>query len=73
MLERCCELGFLQEAFTPPPVGGELGSDELQGNVALQARVVRFVDATHTTAADQRLEAVTKKFVANPRIYRARH
>ncbi len=58
MLERRRALGLAQEALAKALVGRVFGCEQLEGNVALQSRVVGAVDDTHPTAAEDGLEPV---------------
>ena len=66
MLERRRALGLAQEALAKALVGRVFGCEQLEGNVALQSRVVGAVDDTHPTAAEDGLEPVPQQVGAEP-------
>jgi hypothetical protein len=65
VVERGCELGLAQEPLPEPLVLGELRRQELEGDIALQARVMGAVDDAHATASDERLDPVAEELGAD--------
>lgn len=68
MLERRRELRFRQEPLPEALVPGELRRDQLQRNVALQARVVGLVDNPHPAPAEERLDPIAEELRSDPRV-----
>ena len=68
VLERGGVLRLAQEALAEGVVLGQLGREQLQRNVPLQARVVRTVDDAHAAAADELLDAKAQELAADPRV-----
>ena len=73
MVERGGELGLAQEPLAESLVLGQLGREQLERDLALQARVVRPVDDAHAAPAEQRLDPIAEQLRADPRVYRKRH
>jgi hypothetical protein len=58
MIERRSRRRFLFEATHPIPVQSELGRQDFQRDFAIQTRVLRKVDFTHATCAEERTNLI---------------
>ena len=65
MVERGRELRLAQEPLAEALVLGEFGREELQGNLPLQAQVLRQVDDAHPAPPEQTLDPVAGKLRAD--------
>ncbi len=68
VVDRGRELRLAQEAVAERFVLGEVGGEELERDVALQALVLGQVDDAHAAAAEQGLDAVPGELGADPRV-----
>ena len=73
VLERGRQLGLGEEALAEARVPGQLRGDQLERDVALQARVVGAIDDAHPAATDERLDPVAEKRGPDPRVCGNRH
>ena len=58
MIQRRCSKGFPLEAFASGRIPGQLFRQKLQGHMAAQLEVFRFVDHTHAAATKLFQDAV---------------
>jgi len=73
VLERSRELGLLQEALAEALIRHQLRREQLESNVALQARVVGAIDDAHAAGAQQDLDPVAGELGAETGISGGRH
>jgi hypothetical protein len=73
MVERCSQLRFAQEPLAEAVVRRQLGRQQLQSDLPLQAEVVGPVDHAHPAAPQQRLDSIADELGPDSRIFRYRH
>ena len=73
MVERGGELRLAQEALSEAPVLGQLRCEQLEGDLAVERKVVGPVDDAHPAAAEQRLDPVAEELRADARVCRGGH
>src|SRR5439155_809261 len=64
MIQRRQHLGFALEAGHALGVGGEVGEQDFERDVAVQARVASAIDFAHAARAEQRDDLVRADFCA---------
>ena len=60
---------FLSEPRQPQVVGRKAGRQDLQGDVAVQARVARLIDVAHPAAGDQIVHLVGSEMGAGLKVH----
>ena len=73
VVDRGGELGLPQEALTETLVPGEIGGEQLQGDLALEAQILGQVDVAHPAPAEQGLDPVAGQLGTDAGICGERH
>ena len=73
MVDRGRELGLAQEALAETLVPGEIGGEQLQGDLALEAQILGQVDVAHPTPTEQGLDPVAGQLSTDAGICGERH
>jgi hypothetical protein len=68
MVERGGDSRLPQEAGTEAIVVGRLRGEELEGDLAVEGKIVGAVDDAHPAPTQQGLNAVTEELRADPRV-----
>ena len=68
MVDRRGQLRLAQEAVAERLVLGEAGGQQLERNPPLEPQILGQVDDAHASPAEQRLDPVTGKLGADPRV-----
>ena len=73
MAERRGRVRFCTEAAHPIGIGGHLARQQLERDVAIELRVVGFVDCTHASFTHTRYDAIRAHGAADQVVRRALH